>query len=366
MNELTNRNRRCVLFTGTLGEGGAQKVISILTQELLKNGYQIKVLLYYDNIIFHPLNAEIGIDVVEKDCQGNIVAKMLWMRKYFKEYADLVISFLAPYNMLALAANIGTGIPIVVADRNDPRMIPENLIVRKLRDAMYHLADGVIVQTKYNLDYFSSAIQRKSAIIFNPVELEEKRALALRMPKKKKIVTLGRLMPQKNQILLIEAFAQIRSVIPEYELVIYGEGPQRKVLEERIRVLNLTECVTLPGATRTPFDTIANSALFVLSSDFEGMPNALIEAMCLGLPVISTKVSGATDLITDGWNGELTEVGNKQELAEAMLRLLQDETLCRKYAENAVQLNDQLSVKKIAAQWMQFLEMILQKTKRRI
>ena len=122
-------------------------------------------------------------------------------------------------------------------------------------------------------------------------------------------------MKQKNQLLLLKAFKRVVSIRPEYTLTIYGEGPERSLLEKYILDNNMTNVVNLPGSVKNVYDKIADAEIFVMSSNFEGMPNALIEAMCLGLACVSTKVSGATDLIKDGVNGDLVDIGNEQSLS---------------------------------------------------
>ena len=346
------KSRRIVFFIGTLGNGGAERVISILTRHLANMGLSIEIVLYYDSVPFYEIHPDVRITYVEREtCSKNILKNLLWLRRYFKKNADLVISFLAQFNMLSLVALFATRIPTIVADRNDPRHMPKQGLLRTTRNLLYHLADVVVVQTQHNKMYFSKALQRKCRIIYNPIDLGEKQGLALRTEKKRRIVSAARLMPQKNQLMLIDAFAKVKEDFPDHTLTIYGEGPFRNELENRIETLGLTGSVELPGKVQNVFDCIADAELFVLSSDFEGMPNALIEAMCLGLPVISTRVSGATDLIVDGKNGLLTDVGNTEQMVSCMKRMLADAALRKSCAEEALKLNDQLCVDRIVDQW---------------
>lgn len=350
---------RIVFFAATLGNGGAERVISILTKHLAHKRQNVEIVLYYDSVPFYNIDPEVKITFVERETQSrNILRNLAWLRRYFVENAGIVISFLAAFNMIALMALFATGIPVVVADRNDPRHVPLQAPLRVARNLLYHLADVVVVQTQHNKDYFSNALQKKCRIIYNPVDLGENRELALRSEKKHRIVSVARLMKQKNQLMLIEAFSQIRKEFPDYTLTIYGEGPFRDVLESRIDELGLHEYVTLPGKVQNVFECIADAELFALTSDFEGMPNALIEAMCLGLPVISTKVSGATDLIQDGENGLLTDVGNTEQLTEAMRRMLADPEMRQNCAMESCKLNDMLEVEKIIGQWENCIERV--------
>lgn len=351
--------KRYIFFVGTMGNGGAQRVISILSQKMAEQGLDVEIMTYYDEEPFYPVDSRVKLTAVEAYTGTKHVGKnLLWLRKYFSNHAKILISFLAPFNMIALIAKAGTGIPIVVADRNDPKRVPSNIIVRKVRDFLYMFADGVVLQTQKNKEYFNGITQRKSKVIYNPVHMGEYAGSSLSVVKEKKIVSAGRLMPQKNQKLMIEAFAEVSKQYPEYRFYIYGEGPSRKELEDLIRQLELAGKVILAGSVADLYEQIKNAQIFVLSSDYEGMPNALIEAMCMGLPVISTKVSGATDLIMDQENGLLVECGDKRELVHAMICLLGDQEKAENMGKKAVELNKMLATETIFEQWMQFLNQI--------
>lgn len=352
--------KKYVFFDGTLNQGGGERVISILSKKMRQDGLPVEILIYHDEDPFYTLHPEVTLVRVKAQTKsGNLLKNLLWMRRYFKENASVVISFLAPFNMLALVATAFLKLPVIVADRNDPRFVPGNPLVRKVRDFLYRFADGVVLQTLHNQQYFSKTVQKKSTVIYNPIDLGEKAGLALRTQKQPRIVSVGRLMPQKNQKMLLDAFARLHPQYPDYTLTIYGEGPERENLETYIRPLGLTGAVELPGSVKDVHDRIADATLFVLPSNYEGMPNALIEAMCLGLPVIATKVSGATDLI-DGTNGLLTEVGDTDELYAAMDRMLADCELRTACAQNAVRLNERLEAEQILAQWTSFIDTVQQ------
>lgn len=355
-----SKKTRYLFFVGALREGGAERVISILTRHMAQKGMDVKILLYYEDAPFYSIDPRVECVHVRKETgSGNVAKNLLWIRRFFKENADVVLSFLAPFNMLALTANLFGGVPLIVADRNDPRHVPANKPVRMARDLLYRFASGVVVQTKNNRAYFSKVVQDKSTVIYNPIDLGDKAGLALRTEKEKKIVSVGRLMPQKNQAMLLEAFARVHKQFPEHQMVIYGEGPSREALEQQAKALDLEGFVHLPGSVKDVHDRIAGAELFVLSSHYEGMPNALIEAMCLGLPVISTGVSGATDLIEDGKNGLLVDCGDVDSLAAAMTKMLQEKKFSTACAENATQLNAMLTVDRICGQWEDYARQVL-------
>ena len=314
------------------------------------------LVLYHDRELFYSVDPRVQtISVCRQTGSKRLLDNLRWLRRFFYENSSVVVSFLASFNMLALLAAMGTKVPVLVADRNDPRFIPASVAVRKLRDLLYRFADGVIIQTNHNKRYFSKTVQKKSVIIYNPLDLGGRNAEALHTPKEELIVSVSRLMPQKRQTMLIRAFANIREEFPQLRLVIFGEGSAREELESLIASLELQEHVLLPGSEKKVFDKICPARLFVLSSDYEGMPNALAEAMCLGLPCISTAVSGATDLIKSGENGILIDVANQSQLEDAMRRLLRSPALAETMGQKAAEVNLLLDKSVIAEQWREYI-----------
>lgn len=356
LNDMYMCEKRYIFFVGTLGNGGAERVISILSNLMAQKGMNVEVLTYYDRPVFYDMNPNVKVTAVETNSGSkNKIENLFWIRNYFMKYAKIVISFLAPFNIMAIAANMGTGIPIIVADRNDPTRVPTNVLVRKIRNLMYMFSDAVVVQTEKNKAYFNSHIRKKTTVIYNPVDMKEESESAIYNKKEKNIVSAGRLMEQKNQKMMICAFAEIAKKHPEYKLILYGEGPCRDKLQDYIQQLGLCEKVLLPGSTTELHEKIKSAEIFVLSSDYEGMPNALIEAMCLGMPVISTKVSGATDLIEDKKNGLLVEVGAVKELVLAIEMLISDEKARHQMACKAAELKEKLLPEQILEQWLKLI-----------
>lgn len=347
-----------IIVCGTLEAGGAERVISVLSAYFLNYFKNVEIITWRKATLFYKIDKRIRVTAVSEISEKRVlISDMKVFRDYIKKRKpDLVLSFLAPFNVLTIISLIGLKVPLVVAERNDPRYVMRCYWRRKVRDWCYCLADGILVQTQTNQNYFSKFIQQKSEVIYNPVFLaNEMIGMALRTEKRKKIVSVSRLKKQKNQHLLIEAFAILAQKYPNYELIIYGEGDRRPVLENQIQGLGLQEYVKLPGNKVDILDAISDAELFVLSSDYEGMPNALIEAMCLGLPCISTRVSGAVDLIENEVNGILVDIGDKDGLVKAMVQMIENKPLAFSIAEQGTRLAKELDVEIIAKQWINFL-----------
>lgn len=352
---------KVTFFVGQLEQGGAERVVSLISNKLVEKGFNVEILTYYDRNINYNINKSINIIKVVKETNSNNILKNInWLKNYFKNNTNIIISFMAPFNILSLFANRKNSTPIIVSDRNDPRSVPSNPIIRYIRDLFYDLyADLVIVQTENNKSYFNKNIQNKTVIISNPVDLNDLACKAIETKKKNVIVSAGRLMPQKNQIMLIDAFKIIHDKYNDYQLVIYGEGPHRKELEKRIDELELSEYVFLPGELKDVLKKELAAKAFVLSSNYEGMPNALIEAMCLGLPCVSTKVSGANELIEDGANGYLVNTNDVNALSNRLEKIINDDKLANKLAKNASKLNKTLNIDVITDKWVTFINKVL-------
>lgn len=347
---------------GALECGGAERVLSVLSGSFADNYKHVTIMMWVDAPIFYEIDSRIRLLSIEKECGSkNIFKKMFWFRCYvFEQKPDLLLSFLTPFNMLSLTALLGWKSPIVVAERNDPRYLKGGTLMKIVRNLLYHRVKGILTQTENNKCYFKGSLYRKTDVIYNPVFMKQNYiGTALRCEKKMEIVSVGRLVPQKNQKMLIYAFKRFHDRRTDSILTIYGEGIERAALADLIVKENLSNCVFLPGTEEHLFDRINSAEMFILSSSYEGMPNALIEAMCLGLPCISTKVSGAVDLINDGENGLLVDIDDTEMMTNAMLCLVSDKEYAKTLAENASVLYSELSVEVISKKWINYINNIV-------
>ena len=224
---------------------------------------------------------------------------------------------------------------------------------------LYPLADGIVFQTPDAKKYFDGIVNSNYEIIPNPVN-----DLFIKNPyseeRKKVIVNVGRIEGQKNQLLLIKSFEKIMDKFPDYKLIIYGEGSKKEELIKYINERKLNNRVVLAGQVDNIYDKIYDASLFVLSSDYEGMPNALIEAMCLGLPVISTDCpcGGPKMLIKDGVNGFLVPVNDENIMSETISRILADDKLRKELSINASKLKEMVSSNVVNQKWLKFIQTI--------
>lgn len=343
-------NKKIIIFISNLCSGGAERVVSIISRGFLKKFKEVEIILYYNDPIFYKIDNNIKIRIIEKETKSrNLFKNMLWLRKNVNK-EDIFLSFLAPFNIIAILS-LFLKKRIIVADRNDPNFDPENIFVRYLRNILYYFTEKIVCQTESNKKYFNKKIQKRISVIYNPIYISEKVGSALTEKKDNIIVSIGRLTKQKNQTLLIEAYRKILKYHPNYKLIIYGEGEERESLEKYIKKLNLEQKILLPGISVNVHEKIKRAKVFIMTSNYEGMPNALLEAMSLGLPCISTKVSGAIDLIENYKNGVLVE-RNSNEISEEIIKIIENKEYACNLGKNASNIFYKLNEQEIIKQWI--------------
>lgn len=354
-------NRKSLIIVcGTLESGGAERVISILSTPFADTFNSVSIVTWREAPVFYNIDARIKlISLPQVAKSDNGLKKCVAFRKLIlKTRPNLILSFLTLFNLFTLTSLLGTSVPVIVAERNDPRFIKGGFLLAKIRDILYRKAKGILCQTQSIADYFSGSLKNKCHIIYNPVSMAAAEiGMALDAPKKKRIVSVGRLHPQKNHKLLIDAFKIFHNIHPEYMLTIYGKGELEDETRDYIKTQNLEKCVELAGEKQNVKDLIVDAKAFVLTSRYEGMPNALIEAMCLGIPCVSTKVSGAVDLITHKINGLLVD-DNPNDVSNAISAIIDDELSSKKMGIAGAKIYSQLNVNAISKSWIEYLESI--------
>lgn len=346
--------KKLFIFTGALTSGGAERVISIISSKFFKHFEEIEIIMYYDKEIFYDLNREIKLRILEKETKSkNILKNILWLRKNIPS-KSIFLSFSAPFNMIAILAFLFKDMEIIVSERSDPNFVPTNKLIQKIRDFLYYFADRIICQSEESKNYFNKKIRKKIKVINNPIYISEEVGSALLEKKENEIVTVGRLEKEKNQRFLIKVFSEFLKIYPNYKLIIYGEGKERKNLENYIRFLEIEDKVKLPGTTKDIHRKIKKSKIFILTSDYEGMPNALLEAMSLGLPCITTKVSGIQEIVKNKNNGIIVK-NNSQEILKEIIKIIENNNYAYSLGYEATKIYENLNEEKIAKKWLEVL-----------
>lgn len=369
MDTFKKNRKKLIVNTGTLSAGGAERVLSVLSTPLADAFDEVQYVMWLDAKypdIFYEIDPRVKIIRISQRCGSTSVLRhILWFRNYVKkEEPNLVLSFMVMVCFTVTISLLFTGIKQVVAERNDPRHFKRKWI-RKLIDLLYYTSDikGILMQTEWNKAYFlNKELYDKTSTIYNPVNMRTSCvAAALNADKKDLIVSVGRLTSQKQQTTLLDAFSEFYKTHPSYQLIIYGEGEERKNLKEYAEKLGLSSCFHLPGRSRNVLNDILPAKIFVMSSKYEGMSNALLEAMCIGLPCISTKVSGATDLIVNEENGFLVDIDDSRGISLILNRLADNVELRNRIGKKASEVYDIINSKEVSRKWVTYLCNIMNK-----
>lgn len=355
--------KKVLFYIYSLNKGGAERVLLTLAEKLNKK-YDVVILTdVFDDREYDLPEGIRRIDLQEYMDQISyikvgVVKRLLAIRQCCKkERPDKIIAFMIANSIRAVLANLFSDNKVIVAVRANPYAEYGDWKKHLWVQTIFSCAGKIICQTPYQTEYFSKYLQKKCVVIPNPLFSD------FYLPKyegerKKQIVSTGRLYDYKNHKLLIRAFAQIADEFPDYHMIIWGEGPYRKELEDEIERYHLEERISLPGDSHQVANDIYKASLFVLPSDTEGMPNALMEAMSLGLAVIATDCPGGgpRSLIQHGENGLLCEVGNVDDLAEQMRKVLKNSTLREQLGKNAFSIRERCHVDKISEKWSQLID----------
>ncbi|MCM1262986.1 MAG: glycosyltransferase [Butyrivibrio sp.] len=260
-------------------------------------------------------------------------------------YANLLVSFVRL---------LGGKTRVVVSERSAPKYDNLSYKSKLLRKALYWRADGYVFQTNEERKYYSRKIQKKGIVIHNPVMNN----LPYKTDKRnKEIVAIGRLMPEKNYSLLLNSFSIVCQKHSEYILRIFGVGVEEEKLKKLCSQLQIEKNVVFEGFQLDVHNKITDSDIYVISSDYEGMPNALMETMAMGFPVVATDCygGGPRELIQDGVNGLLTPRGNVESMADRIIRLIEDEQLKISMGKHAMEIRETHSEQKIADMWKRYI-----------
>lgn len=310
-----------LFITRTLTGGGAERFVSSFASFLADRGYDVHILTYEVSEADYPLSPQVKLHVmpyVEDSFRGKFL-RMLRMKQALEEIdADVLIPFIETVVVCTYLVNLLLRKKFVYTVRNSPWHASGGRLSKLVRKLMAATADAIMLQNREQEEFFPESYRSRMYIVPNPVAGKfrdcRKEQYA---PRLTKICALGRLHTQKNFPLLIAAVQENRKAHPGIRLEIYGEGEERASLENRIARENLSGACALMGRTSQVEAVLRETDLFVLSSDYEGMPNALIEAMAMGVPCISSDCrTGPRSLIQDGKTGLLFRTGDLESLTE--------------------------------------------------
>ena len=356
--------KKVMFYINNICHGGAERVIVNIANYLSEEYETVFVTstkepdeyILADNVKRYVLEETF---VKRNRLQKNIYRIKNLRRICKNEKPDILISFMAEPNFRSIIASLGLKTKCLVSVRNDPAVEYGGRSGKLVAKYLLPLVDGCVFQTVDAKNYFGKRMAEKSRVIYNAVKEEffetEHRYIS------KKVVTFGRLQAQKNQLLLINSFSKVLEKHPDAKLEIYGIGNLEELLQNRIKELGLEDSISLMGITDNVAEILSESAVFVLSSDYEGMPNALMEALAVGVPSVSTDCpcGGPKTLIENGVNGILIPLHSGEDvLAEAICSLLENPEKAEEMGKKAKERAVEFKYDRILNEWKKYINSV--------
>lgn len=352
---------RLALVIHSLQYGGAERVLAQLAEHWVSAGHEVSLITLSetstDSYALPPSVRRFGLNLIRAskypwDPIINNSRRISAIRAAFQQAnPDVILSFTEKSNILTLLAAKGLGVRTIIAERTDPRHHPLGVVWGYLRRKTYPSADLLLVQTESVAAYCRYAFHCPVKVIPNlapTVPAGPERPVGERL----RLLAVGRLDPHKGFQHLISIFSRLAPALPEWDLRIVGEGPQRAELERLIARFGLQDRVQLPGWNSDIDAEYAAADLFVLSSDYEGFPNALLEAMAHGLPAVSFDCdSGPRDIIRQGQDGLLVKAGDFAELERSLRQVMTGASLRERLGGAAREVQTRFSPSRIFAAW---------------
>lgn len=357
---------KIIFLVSSLGAGGAERVAATLCNAWVARGDQVTLVPTFSGggDCFYRLSSDVSLvylaDLVPSRKQSlvNQFVRLMALRRFLAaEQPDVIVSFLSNVNVAVIVASAGLGIPVVVCERTDPFICPIPLMLKIARRLTYPFADALVVQTKAVATSFATVNWklRKVQVIPNPIpqQLLDMRVSRTGTDERKFLLAVGRLGEEKQFGVLIKVFSRLSQQYPNWALRIVGDGPLRGSLQQQIIDLDLGDRVELPGRTENICDELGRADAFVLTSRYEGFPNALLEAMAVGLPCVTFDCpSGPREMSMDGNSAILVPLNDEHALGQALSRLMLDEELSQTLGSRArTSVIERFSLDKVLGQW---------------
>lgn len=349
---------KLTLVGASLSAGGAQRVMSRMANHWAERGWRVTLLTFDDGaeppfFELHPAVWHRPLGIAVRRHSVRTLARQLSVLRRSIRASDprALISFLGKINVLVLWATRGFGLPVIVSERIAVARRPFSGVWTVLRRWTYPLAACLVVQHRDSLACFPAAVRRKGRVVPNPV-MPPSAGAAPPGRSANVVLAMGRLTAQKGFDLLLKAFADAAAGLPEWSLVVWGEGDRRVALEALRDELGLRGRAFFPGLTPEPFERMRQADLFVLSSRYEGFPNVLCEALACGLPVVAFDCPhGPGEIVRDGVDGMLVPPGDVKALAAALRRLMRDAPARRRLAARAPEVVERFGLEKVMRMW---------------
>ena len=359
--------KKIMFVIGYMGNGGAERVVSLLSNCLAERDVNVFIVTIFGDQSDYELNRSIERYAIKCDNKIKLLRpanRIKLLKNYIMDCdPDCVISFLAEVNLYSIIAMHGSNTPLMISERNDPNSDPPQKWKRAFRNFLYRFCDGAVFQTNDAKKYFEKYLGKKCQqdVISNPI----KPGLPFKTnwSKTYRFITACRLDEQKNLPLMISAVSDIIDEGNNCTLDIYGRGPLFDFLENYIKDLGKAEHIRLMGFTNDIHSEMCRSDAFIISSNYEGISNSMLEALAVGVPVIATDcpVGGAREFIVNGENGYLVPVNNREELKKRIRLILNNEYDSIRILKSAEHLREILDVERISNRWIADINQLIKR-----
>lgn len=354
-------SKKIIILTICMGNDGAGRVLSELSEEWIKRGCKVTVIQTGADNYGVSYQLADGIDVINIHASSRIklfryIQEVNQVISALKKQPDAtVIAFIVASIFISGVASIFVKNRIIVSERNNPLECPPGKLQQKLRNWAFSRADCCVFQTDDAKKMFSPKIQRKGVIIPNPVN--GNLPWPYKGKRRKAIVAACRLHPQKNLPMLIQAFRKFHERYPEYLLEIYGQGDEREKLERLVETLGINKYVIMPGFADDIYKKMWDAAMYASSSDYEGISNSMLEALCMGVPAVVTDcpVGGSKMVIQNNINGILVPVGDVEAMTVAMEKIVKDQAFADSLSVEAAKIREKMPLNVIADKWLEII-----------
>lgn len=351
--------KKICFYVSSLEKGGAERVLTIISGNLASE-FDITILTDTRGEVEYDLPTGTRRIVVTEQADFSkmgkwkkVFARRNILRKVIKkEQFDAIVIFMERSVLKMCIYTLGMKVPLIGAVRGDPNIIFHGNLKKRIANIWYRRLTRMVLQTQMQGEFFDAAIRKKEAIIPNPIN-ENFCVEPFQGERTNRIVSVGNLATRKDQSTMIDAFAKIQAKYPDTTLTIYGEGHLRRELEEKIARYGLEDRILLPGTVENVLEHIMDARLFVMTSIHEGIPNALMEAMAIGLPCVVTDCpcGGPALLIRHNENGKIVKMKDIDAIAQAMDEMLANPKAAEEMGKKATSVKEDYALAKVTKMW---------------
>lgn len=351
---------RILFIVRSIGYGGASKQLALTANAMASYGHAVAIYSYNWNDLMQTLDDNVQYipdNNIVKNSKLEYIVTPFKIRKVVKRLnPDVVVSWRANAGCMAVLACLGLGVKTIFSERTDPYM--ETNWMLKIATKIADFSDGGVFQTQKAMEYYKR-LAKKSIVIPNPINPDLKTPELIPLEERKKEVAyVGRFfIRQKRQDIMLRAWAIIHKSLPDYKLSFYGDGEGFEDIKAEVSKQGLSDSVIFHGSAKGVIDYVKKARILVMSSDYEGIPNTIIESFTAGTPVVTTDCSpgGARVLIDEGENGFIVPIRDYDAIAQKTIEVINDDALSESFIAKSREKLSEFAPERIFEKWNGYL-----------